>query len=1531
MQFQDTGVFMKSPFRFFLLVFILLVVFVVVSKATVVTPAYAVGFWYVSTIGNDSNDCTTASTPCTGINGALNKAGFVDGDTIRVAIGSYTGTGDEVVLLNKSATLSGGWNTSFTMQSGMSTIDGQNTRRGITVNSNVTIEMYQFIIQNGFTYFEGGGISNRGNLALNRTIVRSNTTQAYNNETSYCNSYGGGGIYSSGNLTATISNISNNVSACAGAGLMNTGIAIIKNSSITNNRTSHPTQLVAGGGIVSFGTLIISNSNLSGNQAIMGAGIMNGGTFTLTNSTINENHSGWEGGGIYNYSGSMIINSSTITANKGSDAGGIYWNGGTTKIQNTVVAGNFGGFSSTDCGGYSTVNSSGYNLIGSTFGCNYIVGTGDLINVDPKLGQLIGSPGYYPLQPSSVAINAGNPTGCTDGTELLTVDQRGASRVGRCDIGAYEYTVPGTAANVYAFAGTPQRTAPLNVSFKPLQALVLDNIGSPVNGIMVTFTAPSSGASAVFANTGARTTTAITDGSGIATTSLFTAIGSLGTYTINGTVSGISVPASFQITNFSWFVAPTGNDTNDCQTPSTPCRKINAVLGNPGFIAGDTILVAIGTYTDIGTEVVAVSQNVQILGGWNSIFTAQTGVSTIDGQNTRRGIVVNDGVTVMIDHFTIQSGVHSDGGGGIYNTGTLRLDNSTVAYNNVTNGGGGGIYNNLSSLTLNNSTISNNLAKFGVAIDNRGGVVSLNSSTISFNHAFDPAGNSSSDGAVANYANGTITLQNTILAQNSTDSDFFPSPDCGSGGLVSAGYNLIGTKTNCNIQSSTGDLFNLDPKLGSLQDNGNLAQTHALLSSSPAINSGNPAGCMGSTGLLNSDQRGFLRNGRCDIGAYEVTSLEFSSKTVSKSPVSPGDSLTFSMNLKNNSAAPLANVLVTDTLPTQLAYVVNSLSASSGTPNISNGVITWNGSLGGSGTATITFAAKVNQAVLPGTSIVNTSLISAGGQTILRSVTVEINSQVCKLTKYSANPILTSGASGSWDSAQVWDPTVLKDGNTYKMWYVGIDNNGTYGIGYATSSDGITWSKYLGNPVVVPSLSWEDSVFSPIVVNGGGIYRMWYAAKSNLDGKTRINYATSADGISWTKYNYSAVLWPGSYGTWDNAIVSNPTVMKMGSIYHMWYTGSDGVNGRIGHAISLDGYNWLKDSGNPALKLVPGDWDWLQAYSPSIIQYGNQYLLWYSGKSLPLAVQTGYAKSFNGIDWIKQEPILRQGTFGAFDSNGADNSSVIVDGTVLKIWYSEVNGYGTNAIGYATAEFCDPNATTTAEIYPTNSTYLPFVSQQKASAPTCQAYYADNFSDSASGWPINDNNNARFAYVGNEYQIWAKTAGEWWVTPGAVATDYTVSVTARSTSGNGSYGIIFGINPDWTQLYEFKISGNYLSLWLYNQYSSPLFYPFINWTYSPFVNGGNQPNRIKVVRSGTTMSIYVNDNYLTTTSHLGGYVGVGRVGLVAGTNSNIDARFDDFSMYPADCGSSVRAPSQFPAFQMGKPEFRQGVKPPDPK
>ena len=134
--------------------------------------AHAASPWYVAPGGIDSNSCMSSAASCATINGAIGKAS--SGDTVYVAKGTYIGNGDVVLLLNKSVTLSGGWDDTFTTQSGTSTIDGEGTRRGITVNSGVAAIVERFVVQNGWSDWvvgDGGGISNSGTLTLNSSTA----------------------------------------------------------------------------------------------------------------------------------------------------------------------------------------------------------------------------------------------------------------------------------------------------------------------------------------------------------------------------------------------------------------------------------------------------------------------------------------------------------------------------------------------------------------------------------------------------------------------------------------------------------------------------------------------------------------------------------------------------------------------------------------------------------------------------------------------------------------------------------------------------------------------------------------------------------------------------------------------------------------------------------------------------------------------------------------------------------------------------------------------------------------------------------------------------------------------------------------------------------------------------------------------------------------------------------------------------------------------------------------------------------------
>jgi|GEM_PF-2410040 len=232
-------------------------------------------------------------------------------------------------------------------------------------------------------------------------------------------------------------------------------------------------------------------------------------------------------------------------------------------------------------------------------------------------------------------------------------------------------------------------------------------------------------------------------------------------------------------------------------------------------------------------------------------------------------------------------------------------------------------------------------------------------------------------------------------------------------------------------------------------------------------------------------------------------------------------------------------------------------------------------------------------------------------------------------TKYASNPVLDVGTSGNWDSKHVAASYVMLDGTTYKMWYIGYDG-ANWKIGYATSSDGFSWSKYSGNPVLTigSNGAWDDNmVLDPCVLKDAEGYKMWYAGE---DGSTqRIGYATSSDGISWTKYANNPVLTLGANNNWDDVHVTIPCVLNMSGTYRMWYSGYSGQNWGIGHATSSDGKSWTKYASNPVLSPTGGGWESHDVLSSCVVHNGTAYLMWYTGATSSTVLKFGLAEGWN--------------------------------------------------------------------------------------------------------------------------------------------------------------------------------------------------------------------------------------------------------------------------------------------------------------
>jgi hypothetical protein len=248
------------------------------------------------------------------------------------------------------------------------------------------------------------------------------------------------------------------------------------------------------------------------------------------------------------------------------------------------------------------------------------------------------------------------------------------------------------------------------------------------------------------------------------------------------------------------------------------------------------------------------------------------------------GNVANAGNLTLSDDWILGGSAAS--GGGISNVGgTLVLTHSLVSGNNATsatgaNGDSGGIQNISSGSSPGNLTVIDSTITRNTAATQGGGVfsyctntpctlggtnntVSIINSTIAENNA-----GSGSGGLLQGANQGSINVQNSIVAGN-TIAGTVPVPsNCGSSGISSLGHNLE-SGSDCGFKS-TGDLQNTDPKFTTSfpADNGGDTNTLGLDARSPAVDA-IPLGAPNCGGL---DERGIARpQGQgCDIGAFEL-------------------------------------------------------------------------------------------------------------------------------------------------------------------------------------------------------------------------------------------------------------------------------------------------------------------------------------------------------------------------------------------------------------------------------------------------------------------------------------------------------------------------------------------------------------------------------------------------------------------------------------------------------------------------------------
>ena len=245
-------------------------------------------------------------------------------------------------------------------------------------------------------------------------------------------------------------------------------------------------------------------------------------------------------------------------------------------------------------------------------------------------------------------------------------------------------------------------------------------------------------------------------------------------------------------------------------------------------------------------------------------------------------------------------------------------------------------------------------------------------------------------------------------------------------------------------------------------------------------------------------------------------------------------------------------------------------------------------------------------------------------------------SDLGRFTRHGA--LFDNGKADSFDAMWCVLPCVHRFGGKWHLYYTGNDGKGNglqtfWGIGLATSDDGLHFEKFSADPIITGDQTREFPKNKGIA--GGGTiledrqpdgslrYRMYYTLAVGtknkdvkVDQEKHCAVCHSADGIRWT--DHRLILSPRRDVSNEDIAVAAPFVWRDGPLYRMLYCGIGTRWGyySISEAVSEDGYAWHCGKGDENLSLTPNpdcEWEKQMVEYPSVVREGNRLRLFYCG------------------------------------------------------------------------------------------------------------------------------------------------------------------------------------------------------------------------------------------------------------------------------------------------------------------------------
>jgi Predicted glycosylase len=236
-----------------------------------------------------------------------------------------------------------------------------------------------------------------------------------------------------------------------------------------------------------------------------------------------------------------------------------------------------------------------------------------------------------------------------------------------------------------------------------------------------------------------------------------------------------------------------------------------------------------------------------------------------------------------------------------------------------------------------------------------------------------------------------------------------------------------------------------------------------------------------------------------------------------------------------------------------------------------------------------------------------------------------------KWTRLSSDPVV-SPRGDAFESAGTFNPSVIKKDGKFVMLYRAQDHKGTSSLGYASSDDGIHFTRR-AEPALVAEAPYEKGggVEDPRLQEIDGTYYLTYTGYNNVDGAgpekkdAQLCLATSTDLNQWQR---RGVIMPSFKGKWNVKWTKSGALVpeKINGKYWMYYLGdARGQDTQMGVAISDDLLHWTDALDHPVLSSRPAMFD-SQVVEPGpapIITPQGIFLI-YNGADDKLVYSTGW-------------------------------------------------------------------------------------------------------------------------------------------------------------------------------------------------------------------------------------------------------------------------------------------------------------------